>query len=168
MHPQLRVYMSAHICLRAAMSTHFRLLTATEALTTSLSVVPCLFHLPSVCKCITCWGCLFFFSLSITHISGALRIPEISLLQHALSLSLELKRKLAQTESLSLFFALSLPPAKEEMRCALQQSFCPSHLLLPASLSHASSFPVSQVLVMVCYFFWLRSFLSLLVAIICT
>lgn len=61
--------------------------------------------------------------------------------------------------NLSLSLLHSLPPAKEEMRCALQQSFYPSHLPLPASLSHSSS-----LLVMVCYFFWMRSFLCLLVA----
>lgn len=115
MHPQLCVYMSTHICLSAAMSTYFRLLTATEALTTSLSVVSCFFHLLSVCKCITCWDAFssspsqshtlvellrflkyhFSSSPSICHWSWRENWHRLNLFRSffALSLSLQLKRR---------------------------------------------------------------------------
>lgn len=77
-----------------------------------------------LCECPVCRDAFSPSSPSQSHVCGSLKIPQISL--PSLCLSVELGRKLAQTESLPL--SLFLPPAKEEMRCVLQQSFCPSHL----------------------------------------
>lgn len=77
-------------------------------------------------------GCLFLFSLSQSHIYGSLKSPEISR-PYSPSLSLELKRKLAQTVSPP----LSLQLKRWGVFCsrASVPLISPLLFLLPASLS---------------------------------
>ena len=117
------------------LSTYFQYLTATEALTTSLSVVLLSPFVVSLFFGNSSHSGFFLLSPSQSLVYLCRRIPEISLPWLFLSVA-GTKEKLAQTES----FSSSIPPAKEEMRCVLQQRF--SSLLLsfhclPHSLPHS-------------------------------
>lgn len=112
-------------------STFSRFLTAQQA-TTSLSVGSvCLLSSLSL-QLLHVPGCLFLFSLSQSHIYGSLKSPEISR-PYSPSLSLELKRKLAQTVSPP----LSLQLKRWGVFCsrASVPLISPLLFLLPASLS---------------------------------